>query len=175
MPVPQALQARAGESAPTIRSRASAPISRASQTSAGLTVKSLRRTGSSTAERASARSSAEPPKNSWSVRTDRQAAPAPAYDLARTPATRSGAKGPLEGLRRFISAMTAGPPLRRRAPLRKAAAKPRAGGHFCCLRHQHRDVTVVSASRLAMPSKDLVEVRGHPANQRSPTLSRPRP
>jgi hypothetical protein len=43
------------------------------------------------------------------------------------------------------------------------------------LRHQHRDVAVVSTSRLAVPSEDLVEVRGHPANQRSPTLSRPRP
>ena len=56
-------------------STASAPMMRASHTSAGATVKSLRSTGSSVAARAARRSSGEPPKNSPSVSTDRQAAP----------------------------------------------------------------------------------------------------
>ncbi len=92
-----------------MRSTASAPMSRASHTSTSLTVKSLRSTGSSTAARAAARSSGEPPKWSWSVRTDRQAAPPASYFRATAAGSRSGARSPFDGERRLISAMTATP------------------------------------------------------------------
>ncbi len=62
-------------SAATISSTASAPMARASATSCAETVKSLRRMGRSIAERTAARSSGDPPKKAWSVRTEHAAAP----------------------------------------------------------------------------------------------------
>src|SRR5664280_377282 len=90
-------------------STASAPIARASHTSRALTVKSFRSTGREQAVRAARRSSGSPPKNWWSVSTDRQAAPPASYSTATVAGSRSGSRSPFDGDRRLISEITAMP------------------------------------------------------------------
>ena len=120
----------ASSRADTISRTASAPIMRASQMSRASTVKSLRSRGRSQPMPAALRSAAEPPKYCWSVSTEMQAAPPSAYELASASGSSVRRRFPLEGERRFISAMTA-PLLAPASALarRKAASKPLVGGH----------------------------------------------
>src|SRR5947208_356834 len=69
-------------------------------------VKSLRNAGSPVASRAARRSSIVPPKNNRSVNTDSAAAPPDSYALAVIAGSRSGARSPFDGDRRFSAANT---------------------------------------------------------------------